>query len=79
MAPVDQAVGVPWSNVLTGLVSTSELVGAGQANTNAIIAQAGHVTSAAKIADDYNYWNYLRWLTQEEFDAIVSKRTILEY
>lgn len=55
-APSDQSEGVQWSNIVdvsVGLVDPDQyLVGAGQANTTAIINQPGHITSAAKLCDE---------------------------
>ncbi len=42
-----------WSNVTsTAVTGTDTAIGTGQANTTAIIAQAGHTDSAAKLCDD---------------------------
>ena len=46
-----------WSNISNALGVTETAVGTGQANTAAIIGQAGHIKSAAKICDDFNYYN----------------------
>lgn len=45
-------LGVPWSNVLEPTDGRSPIDG--QANTNAIITQAGHTASAAKLCADYS-------------------------
>jgi uncharacterized protein (TIGR02145 family) len=52
-APSDQSAGHAWSNI-TGVAigTTSIIIGEGQNNTNEIIAQAGHIDSAAKLCDD---------------------------
>lgn len=39
---------IPWSNVSNSLVETSSVIGAGDANSLAIIRQSGHTDSAAK-------------------------------
>lgn len=49
---------VAWSNVnglydLVGVSAQGTAVGTGLSNTNAIIAQSGHTTSAAKLCKDY--------------------------
>ena len=49
--PFDLAPCV-WSNIITGLTTTGTAIGTGQANTTAIISQAGHTDSAAKLCDD---------------------------
>jgi len=52
-APSDQSVNYKWSNIINGLIgTTSPDIGEGQNNTNEIIAQAGHLDSAAKLCDD---------------------------
>jgi hypothetical protein len=52
-APSD-SVPVIWSNITTLIGSSAQgiAIGTGQANTNAIIGQIGHTTSAAKLCDD---------------------------
>lgn len=51
-APYDQPQNI-WSNVTGTLIGTTlSDIGAGQSNTLAIINQAGHFTSAAKICND---------------------------
>ena len=54
-----EAISVPgmsgWSNLIMNAVGTTgTAIGTGQANTTAIINQAGHVTSAAKACDTYS-------------------------
>ena len=56
-APVDTAVAV-YSNIddtEIGVTAQGTAIGTGQANTIAIIGQAGHTTSGAKLCDDYSY------------------------
>lgn len=63
VAPNDLNGSYAWSNVTNLSVGTSTSVGSGLANTNAIIAQPGHTTSAAYLASQYsievfnNNWN----------------------
>lgn len=54
--PTDQAYGQVWSNITTeiGVTAQGTAVGDGITNTAAIIGQAGHTTSAAKLCDDLN-------------------------
>ncbi|MCJ7447915.1 MAG: hypothetical protein MUO72_09490 [Bacteroidales bacterium] len=52
-APVDQSSNQRWSNISVLIGTTGTAIGTGQANTNAIIGQAGHIDSAAKLCDDY--------------------------
>jgi hypothetical protein len=51
-APWDQGSSVEWSNVHTGFAGTGTAIGTGMANSLAIIAQVGHVNSAAKLCRD---------------------------
>lgn len=51
-APSDQSASQAWSNIINVLVGTDTYIGTGQANTTAIINQAGHTDSAAKLCDD---------------------------
>jgi hypothetical protein len=51
-APFDQSTSQSWSNVSNLIGTTGDGIGTGQDNTNDIIAQVGHTTSAAKLCDD---------------------------
>jgi len=52
-APSDQSAGKAWSNVTELLIGTTgTVIGTGQANTLAIIEQAGHIDSVAKLCND---------------------------
>lgn len=54
-ASSDQGTNEAWSNITAieiGITAQGTAIGTGQANTNAIIAQAGHTNSAAKLCDD---------------------------
>jgi uncharacterized protein (TIGR02145 family) len=54
-APTDQADTQIWSNIDTveiGVTAQGQAIGTGQANTTAIIGQALHTNSAAKLCDD---------------------------
>ena len=55
-APADYAYSMKWSNVTGTLVGTQTAIGTGQANTTAIIGQAGHYDSAAKNCNDKNMY-----------------------
>lgn len=50
---------IPWSNIESTLVGTNDTDG--PANTAAIIAQSGHITSAAKECDDYTLGGFTDW------------------
>ena len=53
-APSDQGLSLNWSNIntLIGATAQGTAIGAGQANTTAIINQVGHTDSAAKLCND---------------------------
>jgi hypothetical protein len=53
LAPTDTAEAVAWSNIDNAVCGASgTAIGTGQANTLAIIGQAGHTDSAAKLCND---------------------------
>jgi uncharacterized protein (TIGR02145 family) len=50
---LDQSIGQSWSNIINIAIGTIGVaIGTGQANTTAIIGQAGHINSAAKLCND---------------------------
>jgi hypothetical protein len=52
---IDQSTSQIWSNIVNaaiGVTAQGTAIGTGQANTTAIIGQAGHTSSAAKLCDD---------------------------
>ncbi len=52
-APVDQSNNQTWSNIVVNCVGAQfTAIGTGVTNTVAVIAQVGHVASAAKLCDD---------------------------
>lgn len=52
-APSNQSDSCAWSNIVTpDLGTTGTAIGTGQSNTTAIIGQAGHTASAAKLCND---------------------------
>ena len=58
----DQSTGMAWSNIQNALIGTTETaIGTGAANTVAIIGQAGHTNSAAKLCDDLVENTYSDW------------------
>ena len=50
---------IPWSNIESTLVGTNDTDGL--ANTNAIVSQSGHTTSAAQECLDYTLGGYNDW------------------
>ncbi|MBU1014759.1 MAG: DUF1566 domain-containing protein [Bacteroidetes bacterium] len=57
----DLSTLVVWSNVSSLIGTSAQSPINGQANTNAIIAQSGHTTSAAKLCDSYTNGGYSDW------------------
>ena len=56
---IDLSTAQAWSNVDTTLIgATAQSDWDGQGNTNAIITQSGHTSSAAKLCDDYTNVDY---------------------
>jgi len=54
-AHTDQSSSQSWSNIINQEVGVYDAsIGAGQANTNAIISQGGHINSAAKLCDVFD-------------------------
>lgn len=53
---IDQSVNTVWSNIntLIGATAQGTVIGTGETNTIAIINQAGHINSAAKLCNDLN-------------------------
>ena len=57
---INSSATYSWSNILaTASNATSEHNGS--SNTNAIIIQSGHITSAAKVCDDYTGGGFTDW------------------
>jgi hypothetical protein len=80
VAPADQGATVPWYNgayVVTGAKGTS--LGAGKANTEAIVAKQGPGNYAAKLCADLEIGGYDDWFlpSKDELDKIYdNKRAI---
>jgi hypothetical protein len=62
-----------WSNVNDSIGTAAKSPWNGQSNTNAIIAQAGHTTSAAKLCDDYTNINYGTGIFSDWFLPAISQ------
>ena len=58
-APTDQSSAQEWSNISTAIGASAQgtAIGTGQANTTAVISQAGQTDSAAKLCDDLSVSN----------------------
>ncbi len=58
----DLSIGTSWSNVTSTLIgATAQSAYDGQANTNAIIAQSGHTSSAAQLCLSYSAGGFNDW------------------
>ena len=57
----DVGASTAWSNVTTTFIGTAESPIDGQANTTAIVGQAGNSSGAAKLCDDYVSGGYSDW------------------
>lgn len=61
-SPTDISSGISWSNITTTAVgATAQSSNNGEANSNAIITQAGHTASAAKLCDDFTSDGFADW------------------
>ena len=61
-ATADQSTGIAWSNITSTSVGTTGIaLGTGQANTTAIVGQAGCTSGAAKLCDDLTEGGYNDW------------------
>lgn len=72
-APNDQSTSQAWSNITNVAVGgTYADIGTGQANTNAIIGQSGHIESAAQLCDDLTVGDYSDWFlpSRDELNLI---------
>lgn len=76
-APTDQSSSIAWDNGTNYNVLTSNNLGTGNANTNAIVALSGSGTYAAKICYDLSVGGYSDWYlpSQYELDKIWLYRT----
>lgn len=68
MSSTDLSSGTAWSNVTTVSVVTNTTYGAGLANCNAIIGQAGHTASAASMCRAYTGGGYTDWVLPTKRD-----------
>jgi hypothetical protein len=61
LAPTDQSTGIQWYNGTNADISTSEDIGSGNANTNAIITSQGAGSYAAKLCADLVLGGFSDW------------------
>jgi len=76
----DLSPGMAWSNIVDVEVTETEWgIGTGAANTDAIIAQAGHTNSAAKLCRDYRGGGYDDWYlpSANEIPLLNANRTAI--
>ncbi|MFM9943920.1 MAG: hypothetical protein ACKVQB_01675 [Bacteroidia bacterium] len=67
----DLSSGTPWSNVSTTAIgATAQNYMDGQANTNAIISQSGHTSSAAQLCDTFSGGGYTDWYLPSLWEII---------
>jgi hypothetical protein len=57
----DQSNTHAWSNISDDSTANGTLIGTGADNTTAIINQAGHIDSAAKLCSDLSFGGYSGW------------------
>jgi hypothetical protein len=81
-ATTDQSDGTAWSNIdNTEIGSTAQgiEIGTGQANTDAIIGQAGHITSAAKLCRDYDGGGETDWFlpSKDELNQLYTQKAVI--
>jgi len=69
VASIDQAAVTAWSNITgVAVTGTSAALGTGTANTTKIMAQSGHMASAAKNCHDYTGGGYSDWYLPSELE-----------
>ncbi|MFP4562045.1 MAG: DUF1566 domain-containing protein [Spirochaetia bacterium] len=76
-APEDQSSSAQWSNVTNGLLGTTgTAIGTGSTNTNAIIGQTCHDSSAAQICRDYRAAEEGDWFlpSKDELDELYDNK-----
>jgi hypothetical protein len=80
LALTDQSSGATWSNVIDSAVGpTAQSSWDGLANSNAIVAQAGHVNSAAKLCLDYVDGSFDDWYLPSilEFNTLMANLFVI--
>lgn len=81
-AAVDQSDGTAWSNIDNTEIGTTAqgiVIGTGQANTDAIIGQAGHTASAAKLCKDYAGGGMTDWFlpSKDELNQLYAQKAVV--
>jgi hypothetical protein len=72
-APSDQTTTQPWSNITAGIGVTAQstVIGAGLANSNVIIAQSGHTSSAALSCRNYTGGSLNDWFLPSRDELVL--------
>lgn len=78
---LDNGDGCVWSNVTDAIGETAQNATDGVSNTNAIIAQTGHTSSAAQLCKDYTSDDYSGWYlpSTREFVLLSSVDYLIDY
>jgi hypothetical protein len=69
-----------WSNITgTSSGASGTTIGTGLANSNAIIAQAGHTASAAKLCRDYSGGGITDWFlpSKDELNQMYTQKSVI--
>lgn len=81
VADLDNGSGIVWSNIITEIGTSSQSMTNGASNTSAIVTQSGHLSSAAKLCDDYVMDGFSDWYlpSQRELCLLVSQDFLIDY
>ena len=77
-APSDQSTARSWSNITSASIGTTgTAIGTGSDNTDAIIGQSGHGSSAAKVCRNYHGGGLTDWFlpSKDELDRLYQNKT----
>jgi len=79
---LDEGKGYPWSNVAGSKIGkTAANMTNGKENTKAIVSQAGHTKSAAKLCTDYRGGGFSDWYlpSNRELTLLASQDVVIDY
>ncbi len=68
---IDDGTGVIWSDAADVIGETAESMTDGVSNTEAIISQSGHTTSAAKLCKEYSSDGYSGWYLPSDREFVL--------
>ena len=77
-APSDQSTAQLWSNITSASIGTTgTAIGTGSGNTDAIIGQSGHTTSAAQVCRSYHGGGLTDWFlpSKDELNTLYQNKT----